>query len=401
MFVTPIGTVLHGPTEIGDFYNSFLPKIKPRNVPISFIADGDECVMELVTATNLDNYAKYRLAAIDHFTVNKQGKIRHMVVYLRPQSLQAQQKSNVGEAYRSSGLRLNSRRGEEIHHHPARELFCKTVKRVIGFESLCNALGPAMSNFVFSMDSHVVEPKTLWQDNLPSRFKDRALRTERQDKYIVMIADNKPLHRMQVGDGNSDNPRIGGTDPELRVKDMAKDGIDAELMFPNLGTMIYAIEDGELALACCQVYNDWAIKQFGAYRDTFVPAATLPMRDVAETLDEFRRVVELGYRSVMLPTVPPGGLRYNDPSLDPLWALAEERRIPLAFHIATGHSPVFDRGPGAAVINYTKLSFLTQELVCVFCLRRRARSSSGHEDQRDRGGRIMDRSPRRTHGRVL
>ena len=94
VFVTPIGTVLHGPTEIGDFYNSFLPKIKPRNVPISFIADGDECVMELVTATNLDNYAKYRLAAIDHFTVNKQGKIRHMVVYLRPQSLQAQQKSN-------------------------------------------------------------------------------------------------------------------------------------------------------------------------------------------------------------------------------------------------------------------------------------------------------------------
>ena len=55
-------------------------------MPISFIADGDECVMELVTATNLDNYAKYRLAAIDHFTVNKAGKIRHMVVFLRPQS---------------------------------------------------------------------------------------------------------------------------------------------------------------------------------------------------------------------------------------------------------------------------------------------------------------------------
>ena len=45
-----------------------------------------------------------------------------------------------------------------------------------------------MSNFVFSMDSHVVEPKTLWQDNLPSRFKDRALRSERQGKYLVMIA---------------------------------------------------------------------------------------------------------------------------------------------------------------------------------------------------------------------
>ena len=222
-----------------------------------------------------------------------------------------------------------------------------------------------MSSFVFSMDSHVVEPKTLWQENLPSRFKDRALHSERQDKYIVMVADKKPLHRMQIGDGNSADPRIGGTDPHLRVKDLAKDGIDAELIFPNLGTMIYAIEDGELAFACAQVYNDWVIKQFGAHRDTFIPAATLPMRDVAETMDEFRRVLELGYRAVMLPTVAPG-LRYNDPALDPIWALAEERRIPISFHIATGHSPVFERGPGAAVINYTKLSFLTQELVSYF-----------------------------------
>lgn len=91
-FVTPIGKVLHGPAAIGEFYMGFLPTIKPRNVPISFIADGNECVMELVTATNMDNYEKYRLAAIDHFTIDKHGKIRHMVVFLRPQSLQVQPK---------------------------------------------------------------------------------------------------------------------------------------------------------------------------------------------------------------------------------------------------------------------------------------------------------------------
>ena len=90
IFVTPIGKVLHGPAAIGNFYMGFLPTIKPRNVPITFIADGNECVMELVTATSMDNYEKYRLAATDHFTIDKHGKIRHMVVFLRPQSLQAQ-----------------------------------------------------------------------------------------------------------------------------------------------------------------------------------------------------------------------------------------------------------------------------------------------------------------------
>jgi predicted TIM-barrel fold metal-dependent hydrolase len=220
-----------------------------------------------------------------------------------------------------------------------------------------------MNQFVFSMDSHVVEPRTLWQEGLPARFKDRALRAERRDGYIVMTADGKDMHRMQVGDGNSDNPRIGGTNPTLRFQDMQKDGIDAELLFPNLGMMTYAIDDAELSFACMQVYNDWLMAQFGAYPDTFVPCAVLPMRDVAETLDEFKRCVALGYRAVMLPTLPPLGLRYNNKDFDPVWAYAQERNVPLAFHVASGLTPITERGPGAAIINYMRLGFATEELV--------------------------------------
>jgi predicted TIM-barrel fold metal-dependent hydrolase len=222
---------------------------------------------------------------------------------------------------------------------------------------------PDMTPFVFSMDSHVVEPRPLWQEGLPPALRDRALRAERRDGYIVMTADGVDLHRMQVGDGNSDNPRIGGTNPALRFDDMRKDGIDGELLFPNLGMMTYAIDDGELSFACMQVYNDWLMKSFGGYRDTFVPTAVLPMRDVAQTLDEFRRCVALGYRSVMLPTLPPLGLRYNDKAFDPIWAYAQEQRIPLAFHLASGLTPITERGPGAAIINYSRLGFATQELV--------------------------------------
>jgi predicted TIM-barrel fold metal-dependent hydrolase len=220
-----------------------------------------------------------------------------------------------------------------------------------------------MTPFVFSMDSHVVEPRTLWQEGLPARFKDRALRAERRDGYLVMTADSKDLHRMQIGDGNSDNPRIGGTSPELRFQDMRKDGIDGELIFPNLGMMTYAIDDGELSFACMQVYNDWLIKNFGAFPDTFVPTAVLPMRDVAQTLDEFKRVVALGYRSVMLPTLPPLGLRYNNKEFDPIWAYAQDKGIPLAFHVASGLTPITERGPGAAIVNYMRLGFATEELV--------------------------------------
>ena len=89
VFVAPNGKVLRGAKEIGAFYEGFLPTIDPDNIPISFIADGTECVMELVSRVKHGD-GKYRLAAIDHFTVNAAGKIVHMVVYLRPHALAPQ-----------------------------------------------------------------------------------------------------------------------------------------------------------------------------------------------------------------------------------------------------------------------------------------------------------------------
>ena len=257
-----------------------------------------------------------------------------------------------------------------------------------------------MSPFVFSMDSHVVEPRTLWQDGLPARLRDRALRAERRDGYLVMTADGKDLHRMQVGDGNSDNPRIGGTSPELRFQDMRKDGIDGELIFPNLGMMTYAIDDGELSFACMQVYNDWLIKNFGAFPDTFVPTAVLPMRDVAQTLDEFKRVVALGYRSVMLPTLPPLGLRYNNKEFDPVWAYAQDKSIPLAFHVASGLTPITERGPGRGDRQLHAARLRDRGAGDLHGRRRRARPPSRADDGRHRGRRVVDgrarRAPRRS-----
>lgn len=101
VFLTPVGKVLHGRDEIGDFYTAFLDKAVPEIVAISYIADGRECVMELAARTSLDpddpNADKYQLGAIDHFTMNDDGEIAHMVVYVRPASLVRQEKATAAE----------------------------------------------------------------------------------------------------------------------------------------------------------------------------------------------------------------------------------------------------------------------------------------------------------------
>ena len=86
VFLTPTGQILTSREQIGQFYQKLLGRLQPAIVPISFIGDGRDCVMELVAATQLDKHARYRLSAIDHFTVNDAGLIAHMVVYLRPQA---------------------------------------------------------------------------------------------------------------------------------------------------------------------------------------------------------------------------------------------------------------------------------------------------------------------------
>ena len=86
VFLTPVGKVLRGSKEIGAFYSTMIESLGADLVPISFISDGADCVMELAARTKNDKAAGkgFQLSAIDHFTVNAEGKIIHMIVYVRP-----------------------------------------------------------------------------------------------------------------------------------------------------------------------------------------------------------------------------------------------------------------------------------------------------------------------------
>jgi pimeloyl-ACP methyl ester carboxylesterase len=77
----PDGKTRHGSKEIGEFYVKMLAKLRPQMKTASFIEQGSECVMEL---ENKDSKGRYVLTAVDHFTVDQNGKATHFVVYFRP-----------------------------------------------------------------------------------------------------------------------------------------------------------------------------------------------------------------------------------------------------------------------------------------------------------------------------
>lgn len=227
-----------------------------------------------------------------------------------------------------------------------------------------------MARLLISADSHVFEPLDLWQSRLPAALRDRAPRLVARDGEMRLVMEGMPPRRMggapKKDEAESHHGTPGGSDPSARLRDLADDGVSAEVIYPTLGLFLYMIPDPVLQLACARVYNDWCAEMFFDRRDVFVPSAIVPVLDAADAVAELERCLALGFRSATLPTHAPDHARWNSDSHGPLWRAAASARVPLSFHVGTGTSPTTERGPGGAVINYVYVGIGAQQAVAYF-----------------------------------
>jgi hypothetical protein len=81
VFFAPGNQVFHGRDQIGAFYKSFLPSIRPVIRIATYVEDGDDCVYELEARVAGDD--DFRLGAIDHATLDADGRIKRLAVYTK------------------------------------------------------------------------------------------------------------------------------------------------------------------------------------------------------------------------------------------------------------------------------------------------------------------------------
>lgn len=235
-----------------------------------------------------------------------------------------------------------------------------------------------MKTLIFSADAHVKEPTDLFTKAMPKHLEQWTINARRSEKYNDVMVGEKIAIRIAINFGNSDDPRRGSMDIALRLEDMQRDGIDAEVIFPTLGLVNYLIEYPEAENLSAQIYNNWVMNHFKDHLDTFVPAAILPVRDIANTLAELKRCDALGFTAAMLPVVPaPGIPTYNQPEWDAVFNYAGAAKIPLIMHTGTGNVNIrAARGPGGAVINYGRQMNDAVDAICYLV-----------------GGGVLDRNP--------
>jgi predicted TIM-barrel fold metal-dependent hydrolase len=219
---------------------------------------------------------------------------------------------------------------------------------------------------MISADCHVNEPSKLWWERIDQRFRNRLPHIEVDDKgHKWMVVEGYQKSRVRTRNiqdapkGGEDRLRgNAGRDPLDRIRDHARDGIDAEIVFPNKGLAMFATQDAEFGAAQCRVWNDWAWETYGPYNHFMSPMAAIMTADLDLALAEIKRVVKIGFRGITLPCKPIWGAHdarhpnYNLPMYDPMWALIQDCDVPMTFHVSTGRDPRAARKDGGAVINY-------------------------------------------------
>ena len=192
--------------------------------------------------------------------------------------------------------------------------------------------GSSPQELRISADAHMGEPPDLWERELPAKFKDRALQFDE-----IPFETNHHL-------------RAGCWDPHERLKDLAMDGISAEVLYPTLAVRAWLIDDHELEEAHLRVYNDWMIDFCSVAPHRYWGLGMVSLWNVEHAIDEMRRFIKAGLRGVDIWIAPPESLPYSSERYEPFWAAAQELGATVNMHI-NGRAETRERDPAAIPIH--------------------------------------------------
>ena len=216
------------------------------------------------------------------------------------------------------------------------------------------------SDWLISVDDHVIEPTNVWVDRLPAKFRDVGPRWVSDDEGESWLFQES--ERIPVG-GNTTNGAVWPMeersgpfsvlrwsevpeacyDPKARVKAMDRHHEIAAVCFPNMagfaGSLFQAADDKELALLCIQAYNDWFLEEWcAAAPGRFVGLAMIPMWDGELAAAEAERAINKGARAVTFSMAPQniGFPPITDEHWHPLFQLMNDAELPLCTHLGSG-----------------------------------------------------------------
>jgi predicted TIM-barrel fold metal-dependent hydrolase len=174
----------------------------------------------------------------------------------------------------------------------------------------------------------------------------------------------------------------GQYDPRKRLAELEKQGIAAEVLFPDFGlpfelhppllaaVLGYTRTPEQIEVAN-SAYNRWLADFCATAPDRFVGLAVLSFADVERTISEIRWAKDAGLRGIVLPSVDED-TPFFDERFDPIWATLAELEMPanshtaisaVTKHMATGTLKAVPHPACAAPLMTAQAYFSTQQIL--------------------------------------
>ena len=128
------------------------------------------------------------------------------------------------------------------------------------------------------------------------------------------------------------------SDPDLRLKDQERDGVQAEVLYGILGSTT-RINDPEAAVEMIRVYNEWLADFCDTHPERYAGLACVPSNPTDAAVDEIKRVVKRGgVRGLDIANTLDMPALW-DPWWNPVWDAVDDSGLPLHFHTVGGRIP--------------------------------------------------------------
>jgi predicted TIM-barrel fold metal-dependent hydrolase len=127
-------------------------------------------------------------------------------------------------------------------------------------------------------------------------------------------------------------------DPELRLRDQDRDGVQAEVLYGILGAT-GRLNDPEAAVEVMRIYNDWLADFCATHPERYAGLASIPNTPIGAAIVEVERVAGRGVVRGLDIANSPDLTPLWDPSWNPLWETVEASGLPLHFHTIGGRVP--------------------------------------------------------------
>ena len=121
------------------------------------------------------------------------------------------------------------------------------------------------------------------------------------------------------------------SDPELRLRDQDRDGVQAEVLYGILGAT-GRMNDPEATVEVMRIYNEWLADFCATHPDRYAGLASIPNAPIEAAVAEVERVAKRGVVRGLDIANSQDLKPLWDPSWNPLWEVIEASGLPLHFH---------------------------------------------------------------------